>query len=95
MEHNQTELGTVTVLLERLAKERLPEAMAIKARIDQGECLTEFDIEFLERIFHDAEQNKGIISKFPEYKDVIGKAVSLYHDIMARALENEQQGKQG
>jgi hypothetical protein len=90
MEHNQTELGTVTVLLERLAKERLPEAMAIKARIDRGECLTEFDIEFLERVFHDANTNKEFIQRFPEYKDVIGKAVGLYHEIMAKALENEQ-----
>ena len=90
MTHSDEELGTITVLLERMAKERLPEALAIKVRVDKGECLTEFDIEFLERVFHDANQNKEMINRFPEYKEVVAKAVSLYHDIMAKALENEQ-----
>lgn len=90
MSHTQDELGTITALLERMAKERLPEAMAIKARVDKGECLTEFDIEFLQRVFSDADKNKDIIGKFPEYKDVIVKAIDLYHDIMAKAVENEQ-----
>jgi hypothetical protein len=88
--HSQDDLGTIQALLERFTKERLPRALEIKQRIDQGECLSEFDIEFLERVFRDSEENRQYVARFPEYMDIVSKSVHIYEDIMAKALENEQ-----
>jgi hypothetical protein len=88
--HSEEELGTAQALLENFTKERLPRALDIKARVDKGECLSEFDIEFLQRVFSDSEENRGYFVKFPEYMDIVSKSVHIYQDIMAKALENEQ-----
>lgn len=88
--HTETELGTMQALLERFTKERLPRALEIKERVDKGECLSEFDIEFLERVFSDSEENRSYYAKFPEYSDIVSKSVHIYQDIMAKALENEK-----
>lgn len=87
---NEREAGTVRVLFERLISERLPRALQIKERVDSGECLSDIDIEFMERVFADANENKGHWVSFPEYTDVLCNTVQLYQDIMAKALENEQ-----
>lgn len=92
--HTQDELGTVQALLERFNKERLPRALEIKQRVDQGECLTGYDIEFLERVFREGAENRQIYAKFPEYMDIVTMSVRIYEEIMAKALENEQKRSQ-
>lgn len=88
--HSQDDLGTIQALLERFNKERLPRAIEIKERVDQGECLTDYDIEFLERVFRDSNENRQYYAKFPEYMDIVSNSIHIYEDIMAKALENEQ-----
>jgi hypothetical protein len=92
MKTEDKDAGTIAVLLERFVKQRLPRAQEIKARVDKGECLDRIDIEFLEQIFKDANENRQYLTRHPEYKDVLSGAAQLYHEIMARALENEKQG---
>ncbi|HSC75564.1 MAG TPA: hypothetical protein VLB90_04920 [Pseudomonadales bacterium] len=91
--HSQDDLGTIQALLERFNKERLPRAIEIKERVDQGECLTDYDIEFLERVFRDSNENRQYYAKFPEYMDIVSNSIHIYEDIMAKALENEQNRK--
>lgn len=90
MNHSKDEQGTMQALLERMAKERLPELLAIKAKVDKDEKLTEFDLNFLAKVLADATENQALVQRFPECRDVVSKVVSLYRDITARALENEQ-----
>lgn len=90
MEHSERDIGTINVLLERLANERLPRLLDIKERVDQGEPLTDVDLDFLERSLSDANQNAHIYSGFPEYHDIALSVVAIYHDIMGKALENEK-----
>ena len=46
--------GVIVALMERFNEQRLPKALALKARVEQGECLSEHDIAFLDEVFRDA-----------------------------------------
>lgn len=82
--------GTIQVLLERMNNWRLPRALALKDRVDQGEKLTDHDMKFLEAVFEDAGQAKALASKHPEFKPLMEKLAGLYAHITQKALENEQ-----
>jgi hypothetical protein len=82
--------GTIQVVLERLEKFRLPRALAIKARVDEGEPLREDDVQFLKRVFEDAQGAQTLAANHPEYQALIVKVVGLYDEITRKALENEQ-----
>jgi hypothetical protein len=87
------ELGVLVVLARRMVDERLPKALAIKERIDRGEVLSELDIELLEQVFTDAKNLGPIIDKDARVRDIAGRMMSLYKEIMAKALQNEQARK--
>ena len=46
--------GTILVLLNRLNNERLPRAQELKKRVDRGECLCDYDMQFLKSVLADA-----------------------------------------
>lgn len=91
MKHSEQELGTVTVLLDRLAKQRLPRLLAIKAEVDKGECLNSMDLQYLGEVLGDSNRIRALIEKFPEHRDLVDTVSNLYHEVTAKALENEKQ----
>lgn len=82
-------LGVVTVLLERLEKQRLPTVLAIKEKVDNGQCLEEFDIDFLKEVFADAQNIMPNVQQHPEYLELVGKVINLYHDITEQAMQTQ------
>lgn len=88
---DETEIGTITVLIERMLKERLPRAQDIQKRVEAGECLTQMDIDFLEKVFNDVNNNQHAhMLKHPEYEEIVSKMAHLYKTITEKALENEK-----
>jgi hypothetical protein len=83
------DLGVATVILTRFTEETLPKALEIKGRLDQGERLDHWDIEFLEELFKRAEEIRPLIERHPEYQEIYAKAVHLYKEITDRAVSNE------
>lgn len=81
--------GVVVALLERLRTQRLPRILDIKAKVDRGERLESFDIDFLNEIFADAAAMQPKWEQHPELTVIIGKISSLYREITERALSNE------
>lgn len=90
MDESTEDRGIVLVLLERFQTQRLPRALAIKEKIDQGGLLDDFDITFLETIFREFANIRKMVDKHPEYEPLVAQVIHLYHEITARALENEK-----
>ena len=90
MDSKKTDSGVIVALLERFTKERYPRALALKQKMDAGERLSDFDLEYLKRILTDAEQLQPLLDRHPELRPLAATAFSLYEEIAKRALENEQ-----
>ena len=82
--------GTAQVLLMRLDNERLPRALALKALVDRGERLSDYDQIYLKRVLDEATAVRLAAAKQPEYRDLVEKLSALYDEITRKALENEQ-----
>jgi hypothetical protein len=82
--------GTMQALMERLEKFRLPRAMALKARVDKGESLSDNDVQFLKQVFEDAQGAQQVVARHPEYQALAVQIVGLYDEITRKALENEK-----
>ena len=90
MSSNQQDAGVLAVLIDRLESQRLPRALELKARVDRGERLGEFDLAFLQEVFDDSAQLKTLISRHPEAQELAGKMIGLYSEITAKGLANEK-----
>jgi hypothetical protein len=84
------EAGTIQVMLQRLNEFRLPKALDLKKKVDRGEKLDSYDIEFLETVLADAATAQSLITKHPEIQPLVGKLMGLYSEITTKGLENEQ-----
>ena len=91
MTQSSEDTGVILALMERFNEQRLPRALELKKRVEQGECLSEPDISFLDEVFKDANHVMPLIDKHPELQSIASRAISLYKEITEKALENEKQ----
>ncbi len=91
MTKSSENIGVILALVERFTEQRLPRAIALKARVEQGERLSEPDIAFLDKVLRDANHIMPLVDKHPEWKPLAARAISLYKEITEKALENEKQ----
>ena len=91
MTEQSEDAGVIDVLMQRLEKQRLPRALALKEKVDRGERLDDEDIAFLERVFADTSRVKPLLDKHPKYESLAVKVIHLYKAITEKALENEKQ----
>jgi hypothetical protein len=82
--------GVILALIDRFEKQRLPRLKILKEKVESGELLSDVDIDFLDKVIHDAQQSKLLIDRHPEWKEFCANVVHLYETITEKALENEQ-----
>ena len=90
MVDESNDAGLIQVLAARLQQQRLPKALDLKEKVDRGETLNEFDIQFLEEVFRDAQKVRELVERHPEWQELAIKLVQLYKEITSKALENER-----
>jgi hypothetical protein len=90
MREQSKDAGTIQVLLDRLNNERLPQALELKAKVDRGERLSDYDVQFLSRVLEDTGKMQTLVARHPEYQDLLARMSNLYAEITRKGLENEQ-----
>ena len=90
MNESDEDRGVITVLLERLEKQRLPRVRELKVKVDKGECLDELDMAFIQDVLESSQGVEHLLQRYPEYQDIASRALSLYNEVIDRALENEK-----
>ena len=95
MNDKSKDAGIIQVLLERLEKQRLPRALALKEKVDGGAVLSDDDIEFLEQVFSDAKRVEPMLDEHKELQGLAGKLMDLYQEITSMALKNEESASPG
>jgi hypothetical protein len=85
------ENATSKVLLDRL-NARLPRMLELQRRVEAGAKLEEGEFEFLKDLVEDANLSHQYVARHPDLQPLAGRLVSLYGEIVAKALENESKG---
>jgi hypothetical protein len=82
--------GIALALIERFETQRLPRALALKGKLEQGGLLSAEDITFLETVLRDGTQIMQLADKNPEWQSLYARVANLYQEITAKALANEK-----
>jgi hypothetical protein len=82
--------GTVQALLDRLNTQRLPRALDLKSKVDKGEKLNDYDMQFLKTVLEDTASARTLVANHPDLQPLVARLIGLYSDITSKALENEQ-----
>lgn len=89
MNHVPNDAALLSVLMERYEKQRLPRAQALKARVERGEPLTDFDIHFLKDVSDSINGIKSFLVRHPGCCGLATQLLNLCTDIAKQGLAQE------
>ncbi len=90
MNYQLSDTGVILVLLQRLERQQLPGIVKIKEKLDNGKCLSEYEIEFIRETLHDTRTILPYLDRHLEYGPLFAKVMHYYKEITDRALTNEK-----
>jgi hypothetical protein len=90
MSNPTQDAGVIQTLLDRLNSQRLPFALSLKEKVDQGGTLSDYDIRKLEEVFADTQTLQPMLDRHPEYQALVAQLLHLYKEILDKATENEK-----
>jgi hypothetical protein len=80
----------LNLLVHQLNEYRLPRIQRMLKRLDEGEKLTDVDIQHLKREYDESMKDWRLLERNPKYMDLGLRYVELYTDLITKAVENEQ-----
>ncbi|MGA9574907.1 MAG: hypothetical protein WBS20_13275 [Lysobacterales bacterium] len=90
MEQSEKDAGTLAALMLDLEENRLPRALRILDRVNEGELLSDRDIDFLKKVYEDSRVNEPLVERHPEYCKLVSRCLGLYTEIITKGLANEK-----
>lgn len=90
MDQSEIDAATLSALMIRMKKYRLPRALRLLDRVDAGEVLRDVDIAFLKRIHDDSKSLHTLIKRNPDYQKLVTQMANLYTKIINKGIENEK-----
>ena len=92
MVKDQTEqdAGLMAVLLDRFNNQRLPAALALQKKVEEGESLSDVDIMFLRDVSKDVSGIQSLLERHPKCKEIATRMMNLCSDIAKKGLVNEK-----
>lgn len=91
-ELSEKDAGVILALVNRFETQRLPTLLALKERVDNGDALSDVDIQFLDRVIDDATRTMPLTKGHPELHGFCAHVIHLYNEITEKALKNEEKG---
>lgn len=89
-ELSKKDAGVILALVERFEKQRLPTLLTLKEKVHNGNALSDWDVEFLDRVIDDATRTMRLTVGNPELHGFCAHVIHLYKEITEKALENEE-----
>ena len=93
VEQLEKDAGTLAALMLDLEENRLPRALEMLDRVNDGEPLSDRDIDFLKKVYEDSRANESLVERHPEYCRLIARCMGLYTEIITKGLANEKPGQ--
>jgi len=90
MVDESNDAGLIQVLATRLENQRLPRVLSLKEKVDRGETLDDYELNFLEEVIDDGKKIQPLLERHPEWQNLATKIIHLYKEITEKALENEK-----
>ena len=87
---DEAHVGTGQVLLDEFLKVDVPELRAIHKSVSEGSRLTDGQLVVMKRYLDNSQELAVVVEAFPEYKEIVGGTIEVYHEIMELALKNER-----
>ena len=78
MDKKTEDTGVILVLLESFEKQRLPRIIEIKLKLEYGDIINEFELEYLSEALHDARMLFPYLDRHPEYRELVAKIIHFY-----------------
>ena len=89
MSNNVDDEGVLQALLERLSEQRLPRLLEMKAKVERGEKLENFEVTSLADALDAARSIKPLLERHPQYQPLAVKVLNLCTEIASKAATNE------
>jgi len=87
-ENNEQE--TLAVMLKNFSDHNFKRLLGIKESVDNGNPLTELEIQYLEGMNERAQRARTLVSKHDDYQQLFSKVVNIYSAVVNKAMENEK-----
>lgn len=86
MNANNRDIGSITVVIQRMVKQHLPRIDELNNKFDAGQTLNDYDVALLSDAINDVKLLSPYIERHPEYKPLIAKVIHYYSVMSDKAL---------